>query len=77
MTRQKAASILGKPQYVQGLSVQSPQEAKMSDEGYIAVKQGEERNYGTVGMADEEQQPTVVETAETAQVRRDVCLTSA
>ena len=60
---------------MQGLSVQSPQ-AKMSDEGYIAVKQGEERNYGTVGMADEEQ-PTVGETAETAQVRRDVCLTSA
>ena len=49
----------------------------MSDEGYIAVKQGEERNYGTVGMADEELQPTVGETAETAQVRRDVCLTSA
>ena len=46
----------------------------MSDEGYIAVNQGEERNYGTVGMADEEQQPTVGETAETAQVRRDVCL---
>ena len=45
----------------------------MSDEGYIAVKQGEERNYGTVGMADEEQ-PTVGKTAETAQVRRDVCL---
>ena len=76
MTRQKAASILGKPQYVQGLSVQSPQEAKMSDEGYIAVNQGEERNYGTVGMADEEQS-TVGETAETAQVRRDVCLMSA
>ena len=49
----------------------------MSDEGYIAVKQGEERNYGTVGMADEEQQPTVGETAETVQVRRDVCLMSA
>ena len=48
----------------------------MSDEGYIAVKQGEERNYGTVGMVDEEQ-PKVGETAETAQVRRDVCLTSA
>ena len=47
----------------------------MSDEGYIAVKQGEERNYGTVGMADEEQ-PTVGETAD-AQVRRDVCLMSA
>ena len=45
----------------------------MSDEGYIAVKQGEERNYGTVGMADEEQ-PRVGETAD-AQVRRDVCLT--
>ena len=45
----------------------------MSDEGYIAVKQGEERNYGTVGMADQEQ-PRVVETAETVQVRRDVCL---
>ena len=45
----------------------------MSDEGYIAVNQGEERNYGTVGMADEEQS-TVGETAETAQVRRDVCL---
>jgi len=42
----------------------------MSDEGYIAVKQGEERNYGTVGMADEEQQPTVGETAETAQAPR-------
>ena len=74
MTRQKPASILGKPQYVQGLSVQSP-EAKMSDEGYIAVKQGEERNYGTVGMADEEQ-PTVGETVD-AQVRSDVCLTLA
>ena len=48
----------------------------MSDEGYIAVKQGEERNYGTVGMADEEQQPRVGETLD-AQVRRDVCLTSA
>ena len=48
----------------------------MSDEGYIAVNQGEERNYGTVGMADEEQS-TVGETAETAQVRRDVCLMSA
>ena len=48
----------------------------MSDEGYIAVNQGEERNYGTVGMADEEQ-PRAEETAETAQVRRDVCLMSA
>ena len=48
----------------------------MSDEGYIAVNQGEERNYGTVGMADEEQ-PTVGETANAPQVRRDVCLTSA
>ena len=48
----------------------------MSDEGYIAVNQGEERNYGTVGMADEEQ-PTVEETAETTQVRSDVCLTLA
>ena len=47
----------------------------MSDEGYIAVNQGEERNYGTVGMADEEQS-RVGETAN-AQVRRDVCLTSA
>ena len=60
---------------MQELSVQSLQEAKMSDEGYIAVKQGEERNYGTVGMADEEQ-PRVGETAD-AQVRRDVCLMSA
>ena len=47
----------------------------MSDEGYIAVKQGEERNYGTVGMADEEL-PRVEETAD-AQVRSDVCLTLA
>ena len=47
----------------------------MSDEGYIAVNQGEERNYGTVGMADEEQ-PRVEETAD-AQVRRNVCLTLA
>ena len=45
----------------------------MSDEGYIAVNQGEERNYGTVGMADEEQSTV----GETAQVRRDVCLMSA
>jgi len=35
----------------------------MSDEGYIAVNQGEERNYGTVGMADEEL-PRVEETAD-------------
>ena len=47
----------------------------MSDEGYIAVNQGEERNYGTVGMADEEQS-TVGETGD-AQVGSDVCLMSA
>jgi DNA repair protein RadC len=28
----------------------------MSDEGYIAVKQSEDRNYGTVAMTEEEEQ---------------------
>ena len=34
----------------------------MSDEGYIAVKQSEDRNYGTVAMS-EEQGPSATEEA--------------
>jgi len=39
----------------------------MSDEGYIAVKQSEDRNYGTVAMKDEEEQspPAASEAAST------------
>ena len=42
----------------------------MSDEGYIAVKQSEDRNYGTVAMKDEEEQspPAASEAASTTQV---------
>ena len=35
----------------------------MSDEGYIAVKQNEDRNYGTVAMSEEEQGPSATEEA--------------
>jgi len=35
----------------------------MSDEGYIAVKQNEDRNYGTVAMTEEEQGPSATEEA--------------
>ena len=45
----------------------------MSDEGYIAVKQSEDRNYGTVAMTEEEQSPSVAEEApSTQQVRINV-----
>ena len=43
----------------------------MSDEGYIAVKQGEDRNYGTVAMTEEEEEPSppaASEAASTTQV---------
>ena len=42
----------------------------MSDEGYIAVKQGEDRNYGTVAMTEEEEPspPATSEAASTTQV---------
>ena len=41
----------------------------MSDEGYIAVKQSEDRNYGTVAMTEEEQSPAAAsEAASTTQV---------
>ena len=33
----------------------------MSDEGYIAVKQNEDRNYRTVAMTEEEQGPSATE----------------
>jgi len=41
----------------------------MSDEGYIAVKQGEDRNYGTVAMTEEEEPspPAASEAASTTQ----------
>ena len=39
----------------------------MSDEGYIAVKQSEDRNYGTVTMTEEEQSPSVAEEASSTQ----------
>jgi len=39
----------------------------MSDEGYIAVKQSEDRNYGTVTMTEEEQTPSVAEEASSTQ----------
>ena len=35
----------------------------MSDEGYIAVKQNEDHNYGTVAMSEEEQGPSATEEA--------------
>ena len=45
----------------------------MSDKGYIAVKQSEDRNYGTVAMTEEEQSPSVAEEApSTQQVRINV-----
>jgi len=39
----------------------------MSDKGYIAVKQSEDRNYGTVAMTEEEQSPSVAEEAPSTQ----------
>ena len=39
----------------------------MSDEGYIAVKQSEDRNYGTVAMTEEES--VAEEAPSTQQVR--------
>ena len=45
----------------------------MSDKGYIAVKQSEDRNYGTVAMTEEGQSPSVAEEApSTQQVRINV-----
>ena len=45
----------------------------MSDEGYIAVKQSEDRNYGTVAMTEEEQTPSGAEEASgTQKVRINV-----